>query len=394
MAGVDIGKMKQRQEVEDAKEAARAAGGFKFWSPQLGENRLRFMPPWTEEGPNANDFARESYVHWNIGPEEKGVTFTCPVRSPNGPGGDCPACVHVKALRATEDAADQEMAADDAAKQRFFSNIVDLDDEFFTAEDVTAYKTKNQGGDCPFEIGDTKVQVFSYGPMIYKDLLDIFADNIDITDLDTGWDIQIKKTGKGKTGTSYRVKLDNNKGECAFAFKSEKKTLADRLVNLDNLMPYKSLEDMNAALSGVVVGSQMPAGAPPPQLPAASAPPANTQPAPAPAPSNGAAPTSAVQVAEAPEEEPPICFKITEGENAFFNETDAECIGGEKDLGGDDGIQVFEACPWFAECKSHCNPEPVKKKRRGRRKAAAAPAPGTGDPVDSLEAEMKANLNK
>jgi hypothetical protein len=384
--GVDLAKQKQRQKEEEQKTAARAAGGFKFWSPAVGENRVRFMPPWTEEGPNANDFAREVYVHWNVGPEEKGVTFSCPAKTPDGPGSVCPVCNFVKQLRATEDAADQEIAADIAAKQRFYSNIVDLSDPLYVAQDIVEWKAKSQGNnECPFTVGETKMKVFSYGPMIFKDLLDIFADNIDITDLQTGWDVKITREGKGRQ-TRYRVRLDSAKGQSPFVFEA-KDSIEKRLVNLDNLMPYKTVEDMENAIKGSLPASQLPpAGTPPPQLPA------QTQALPDPEPAkpdggNGVQIKPAVQITPEPEEEEePPCFKDTE----YFDEKDVECVGGDKD--NEEGIKVeYERCPFFAECKAHCKPP---KKRRGRRKAAKAKSAEseTEPEVDELEAEMKSAL--
>lgn len=387
--GVDLKKMRKRQQEEEEKAAARAVGGFKYWSPEVGENRVRFMPPWTEEGPNANDFTREVYIHWNVGPEEKGVTFPCPVKTPHGPDISCPVCLFVKQLRSTDDAADQEVAAETAAKQRFYSNIVDLKNPEYTSQDVVDWKAKNQGeSECPFLPGDTKIQVFSYGPMIFKDLLDIFNDNIDITDLQTGWDVVIKREGKGRQ-TKYRVRLDSAKGECAFKFKS-KDPIEKKLINLDRIMPYKPVEDMEAAIRGALPTSNLlPAGSPPPSLPDPQALPAQQGTSSGGnGVGNGTQITPAVQMTPDPEvkeeEEEPSCFKDSE----YFDENDVECIGGEKE-NEEGNIQEYETCPFFSECKAHCKPEP-KKKRRGKRKAKAAES--ETKPEDELEAKMRAAL--
>lgn len=350
--GVDFGKVKDKQQAMDEKAAQRAAGGYKYWSPTVGKNSIRILPPWTDEGPNANQFDREVYMHWNIGPEEKGATFPCPEKTPNGPGGGCPICEYVAALRASGDPADAEMAGDSAAKVRHYSNVIDLDDPVYVAKDLKEWKEKHAGGgDCPYDLGDSKVQIFSYGSMIYKDLLDIFADNIDITDPQSGYDVVIKREGTGKTSTKYRVHLDLGKGACPLEFTGD---LAKGLIDLDAVSTFKDYTTMQNALNGTT-----------PAEPQETLPPARQQAAPA--------LPAAAEVED--DEEPPECFK----DDSVFDPQDAECAGGEKE--GDE----YDACPFFSECQAACQPK--KAKRRGR-KAATVPSPEDAA-VSALEAEMQ-----
>jgi hypothetical protein len=414
--GVDAAKVKQRAEEEAQKAAARAAGGFSYWSPKGGKNRVRFMPPWKHcehggsdrcqlpECKTADNFCREIFVHWGIGASdsnENGQSFSCPVQTPHSPsGGSCPICVHVAQLRATKDAVDAEMANELRAKQRFYSNIVDLDDPVYTSQDVDAWKAKqdDKSRECGFKPGDTKVQVFSYGPMIFKDLLDIFCE-VDISDLNGGHDVTITREGKDRE-TKYRTRAEFNPS----AHVLRGRPINEALIDLDRLMPFAPPDQMQAALRGEVAPA-VAAGKPVPALPAATTQPAaqpqaalparQTAPAarPAPAPAAKPAPAPAAQpVAAAPLEKPadsPDCWHDLK----TVNPADAECVGGQK------GQDVYDPCPYFQSCQSaklaSLQPKPTPGRRTAAKKAMPTVPQTTAQPesVDDLEAEMRQSLN-
>ncbi len=249
--GVNMGNIRKRREEEEKKEAARSMGVARIWKPKQGKNNIRILPPWSDSGDNADSFAREVYTHWSVGEGDKRRSFTCPQLTP-GLDGDCPICIEIARLRSTTDTMDMEVADEIRGKQGFLSNAINLDDPVFTKED---YDTAAIGGTEPsFNIGDTKIQVFTYGPMIYKQLIDSFdLLNKDLTDMTTGRDLIINRSGKGKTGTKYTVIVGPNDSVCTFSGGVE-------VYDLDAMYPQRTTAEMKQALGG----SSEPQALPPP----------------------------------------------------------------------------------------------------------------------------------
>lgn len=379
---IDFAKLlnKAKEEAQRATGGGRGAGRVKYWKPRDGKNRIRLMPPWSTDPSNVNagQFWREVYVHWSVGQngrdEENGASFSCPVKTPGGPGGHCPICVQVDRLRATKDPVDAEMAKDLRAKQRLYSNVVDLDDPTYTPADIGEWRESQQDKDreCPFSVGDTKVQVWSYGPQIFKELLDVFTDQIDITDLSKGHDVILTREGKGRE-TKYRMRISPTPTKHNFVG-----PVAERLVDLDRLMPFTAPENMQAALTG----APMPA--------VASLPPvrASANFAPGPASDNDFSLADFKPVvpkslqAPAPTEDPPRCFKDPNVHSA----TDPECVGGSKNG------EVFDPCPFFGPCQSGVQALTAVRPTASRRAAAKPVTPEADDSIDALEAEMRRSL--
>lgn len=260
--GVNMDKIRTRVKEQEQREAARAAGGVRWWRPKAGRNNIRLLPPWTDEGFHAGDFAREIHTHWNVGSGDGQSIFTCPAHTP-GLGGPCAICDEIARLRSTGSALDLELADNMRAKPGYLSNIVNLDDPVYTAED---FEEASSGDREPsFNIGDTKIQVFQYGPMIYNQLLNEFdVQRQDLSDLNSGGNFVITKTGKGKNNTKYTVSLV--KLGTPFTIEGDSK-----LIDLGVLNPPRSAADMQKALGEgtSVQGVQAAAiAAPPPsQLP-------------------------------------------------------------------------------------------------------------------------------
>lgn len=397
--GVDLNKAKAKAAEEAAKQEARTRGfqSVTYWKPGQGKNKIRVMPPWTDDetNPNANQFWREVFVHFSVGDNES--VFACPAKTTAGPGGACVLCEEVQRLRATRDPADASVAKDMNGKQRLYSNIVDLADPVYTAKDIKEWTENefNEGKDCPFDVGDTKIQVFGYGPMIFKQLLDILTENIDFTDLESGYDISITRSGKDRN-TEYQVTLVPP----AKPFEVIGRDLEEAIPDLDALLPFQDAANMRAALTGE----------PPPPAPQMAGRASESRalpsaaPEPPPPPPKAATVQEAVQdadIVEDDDEEPPECFEDPD----IHNEKDAECCGGVKDIDGE--RMEFDPCPFFDAChkavtKALEPPPPPPKKRRGRPKGSknkpktntnAPSAAVISDDVDALEAEMQKVIN-
>ena len=79
MARVDMSKAKKKAQEEADRAAARASysGSLIYWKPKQGKNKIRVLPPWTddENSPNANQFWREVYVHFGVGENDTTINM-------------------------------------------------------------------------------------------------------------------------------------------------------------------------------------------------------------------------------------------------------------------------------------------------------------------------------
>lgn len=245
--GVNMDKVRKRIKDNERKDAARQAMGARWWKPKQGRNNIRLMPPWTDSGMNAGEFAREVHTHWNVGEGDNEIHSTCPANTPDL-GGECLICLERARLLATGDPVDLQRAHEIRATEGYVSNIVDLDDPTYTKEDYD--EASASGREPDFNIGETKVQVFRYGPMIHKQLLDNFdAHGVDLTDIASGATIVLTKTGKGKTGTKYTATAVPTPS--GFDFLGDYK-----VYDLEALNPPRDDADIRQALGAASVATQ------------------------------------------------------------------------------------------------------------------------------------------
>lgn len=192
-----ITTQKQKEEIKNSSMFADFEE-IPFWKPEIGENRIRILPPWDNKG----EWFKDTWQHW-IGNKP----FTCRGMIKD----DCHLCA--KAVENPEL----------KAKRRVLFNIIDL-------------KNPGQG-----------VQVWSVGTLTAKPIFD-YDDNQDygdITNPETGHDIVINRTGKGKHDTRYTIMASPKKTRISdFQWLEE-------LYDLDNLYPIASNQDMIQALSAV-----------------------------------------------------------------------------------------------------------------------------------------------
>lgn len=388
--GVNMDLIKQRAQEEEAKALARSAGPFRFWTPVAGKNKIRIMPPWTDEGKHAGLPYREVYTHFKVGlDEDSQKTLTCVTKTPSdGPKQVCVICAYIEKLRATQQPGDAELAQGMAAKQRFLYNIVDLNDPVFTDQDVAEWKASQQNKDseCPFAVGDTKLQVYTSGSMVWGDLMNIFSDaGVDITDFNSGHDVILTREGKDRR-TKYSARA--NMTPSPFILKG--RPLVEAQFNLDKLSPFPNEQQINDAMlslgAPVSAGSNGAPSLPPPSQavrpPQPQLPPTQAAPAPAPAPQAAPTVTPSAQVVSPPDA--PGCY----GDKETCNPDDQECVGGQK------GKDIYDPCPFFQNCHTiKFGPSPEKKapSRRTAAKRAVPVVPNItqSSDVDDLEAEMR-----
>jgi gp32 DNA binding protein like len=165
--------------------------------------RIRLLPPWTDEGPNALKIFTTLYQHWNVSDSFK-APVTCSKHTTDyDTTGECEICDLVDSLRATKNPEAVELAKNMRAQVSYLYNIIDLDDPKWTQRNFDEYVEKNSREDgseveVPFKVGDPKIQVFAAKTSIHKCIVDLIEENnLDITDIVEGNNITITKTGEG-----------------------------------------------------------------------------------------------------------------------------------------------------------------------------------------------------
>lgn len=204
---LDFEKLKKAASELQARMNRGGGTSMKFWKPASGKNTVRILPPWTDEGPFAGDFFREVHQHWNV--TEKGGPVLCPAKTPKASDDkSCPVCEFVEQLRGRKtDVEAQELAKNMRAKVAYLFSIVDLADPEYTAKDVAEWKKERPDSECPFEVGEVKMQCYAAGATIANDIMNIvLANEMDITNVNSGNNVYITKIpNKDPLKTKYTV---------------------------------------------------------------------------------------------------------------------------------------------------------------------------------------------
>lgn len=248
-AKLDWSKLnKQKEELEARMARSGGGGGIKWWKPVNGPNRIRILPGWTDEGAYAGQFWREVGQHWNVNEDVKGPIL-CPRDTP-GLEGSCPICAFCDELKNEKaDAQAQTLRKNLRAKRAFFLNIVDVKNPRYTAEDVAEWKKNRPDQEVPFEIGAMKIQTWACQPTIMDQIFAVMKTNeLDITDLEEGKDIQITKfPNKDPMKTRYEVVLIIKSAAVALG-------TADKLPDLSLVGQERPYDELKKLLSDGVGG--------------------------------------------------------------------------------------------------------------------------------------------
>lgn len=210
-----IDKVRQAKARTEEKLSRGGGSGAQFWRPANGENRIRIMPSWTDEG---EEFWREVSQHWNLAEDQKGPVL-CPKNTPDMDGA-CPVCELVEELRQDKSNLEaQALVKDIRAKTTYLLNIVDMKDPVYTANDVAEHKKNNPDRECPFEPGEAKVQIYACPTTIFDNILGIISSSgKDITHLGTGRNLIITKfpnKDRFKTRYTCQPELDPTEAQVA-----------------------------------------------------------------------------------------------------------------------------------------------------------------------------------
>jgi hypothetical protein len=188
-------------------------GDINFLELKEGKNRVRILPP-TKDYP---DYEFHAARHYNVGLDGK-QSVLCPKRTFPNSNYKCPICEANQSLYKSKDKDDRELAKQLYATERNFANVLNLDEE---AEPKNVY-------------------VLSYGytiaNLIVKKISD--PDYGDITDLETGFNINIEKDKNRGGQPTYQVEV---KKQCAAPeFDVEQVVKLNEIYK--TIMPYEGLK--------------------------------------------------------------------------------------------------------------------------------------------------------
>jgi len=188
-----------------------------FWSPEVGENQIRVLPPKDfQTNPDAVFFKKIS-VHWNVGPAKRKINC----RHMLGANEQCPVCDFAAQLKASGRSDEKAQGEDLDVSTRYAMNIIDLKD---TASGV---------------------QVFEASKTLFQDILAIFLDPDfgDIDSLERGRHLKIKRVGTGKFDTRYSL----IPAAAATRIKAE---IMEKVLGLDALYPVMAIQQIEDILAG------------------------------------------------------------------------------------------------------------------------------------------------
>jgi hypothetical protein len=189
-----MSKQTLRERLAAKREGLKRQGPGKFLTIKEGTTRIRVLPVGEEK-----DWAME-VVYFYLG-----VSGNMGVISPKTFDEKCAIMKANTQLTASKKTEDRELAKKFKPQRKWLVAVIKYKDE--------------KGKEIDTELG-VKLLLISGG--IYQDMLDLYLDDDsgDFTDPKTGYDLKIKRTGKGKNDTEYTV-LRANPSKLDSAFRKE-----------------------------------------------------------------------------------------------------------------------------------------------------------------------------
>jgi len=243
-----------------------------FLTPKNGITyRIRILPPWTAEGPNAELPYKKVHQHWDL---TGGKRANCPAQLRED---KCFVCEQREQLAETGHPDDASRSKKLKPNRRFVYQVIDRDDPVFKATDKEVQEKQEL-------IGEAKIKFLSIGWMAHEKMLDLFASAHwgDVTDPFEGYDLEMSRTGEGLNTTYSFLPIPE---KCpVFPEKSEMETLEKYMGgegNLDEHRMWKSntYDETRALYYGEDTNSQ---NSLPGSAPSAGALPEHSAPPPAP----------------------------------------------------------------------------------------------------------------
>lgn len=224
---MDILALIQNKQKEMAAKKSRQA----TLKPAAGDHRYRILPGW--RGGDDKQFWHDWAIHFIKSPasgDKPEAVYVCTEKTFGKP---CEVCECIKkSLGVSTDDKMTEYLKKAGSAQRYLMNVLHLT------------------GSEP-----TKVQVLEVGQGVFESICELVKEYGDITDLDSGIDIKIKREGSG-LDTSYTV-LPSAKSTPV------NKAILANLVNLDEFVAQENSAGQLKALNaiGTIIGVSAPATA-------------------------------------------------------------------------------------------------------------------------------------
>jgi len=226
--------MMNAQETQDmlaAMESDKSGGKTSFWTPDEGENTIRFIPPLKPNKEVLPYFHHK--VHW-----VDGTPYECVDQSFTDKNGNfheaepCPACKTSKKLYklSEKDSEERQLAYDISAKDRYVFRIVDRK------------KEKSE---------QTTPEFYDVGPQIFKKFFNILKGGKygNIVHPIEGRDYTIDKQGTGRR-TNYDSSMPDPEKTSIFSDKEQLKEVLTKAVEMSysSLIEFPKSDDLKVAV--------------------------------------------------------------------------------------------------------------------------------------------------
>lgn len=203
--------------IKQKKAALNSGKRQKTIKPKDGRNRYRILPGWRPAGDPTfyHDFGQH-FIKDESG--ELKAVYICTDKTFGKP---CGVCSTIEtAIRSSSDDVMVKLMKEAKAAGRILLNVLELD------------------GDTPDE-----PQILELAPTAFNEILNIFTEWGDITDLDEGKDVIVERSGKG-IGTRYSVQI-------AAKSKPVPAAIMKKVANLDEYVAQESEEQAARAITNV-----------------------------------------------------------------------------------------------------------------------------------------------
>lgn len=219
--GTNLDKLRQ---AFDATKTGSGGGNVNWWRPNWGDNLVRVLPPVKEE---------EVFFHETARHRINGEWYYClkyKRDEETGRSSGCPICDARTRLFRSGDEDLIKVAKDIKPRKQFLMNIID------------------RNADDP-----TQVYVYSAGVKIWNKMVTtMLDDDIDITDVEEGYDFLIKKEEGPKTEQGQFPSYDNSKAKRKSSpLHEDPEVVKQILENRHNLSDIPNFDDPEVLQSSI-----------------------------------------------------------------------------------------------------------------------------------------------
>jgi hypothetical protein len=219
--------MQKLRERFNEDNSNNSGGGFSWWKPNWGDNIIRVLPPVEDDDLFYVKSARHKIdQEWYYCLKYK--------VDENGRPCKCPACDMRRKLFHGDNKSNHKIAKELKAKEQYFMNIID------------------RGAEDP-----TKVFLYAPGVKLWNKIVtSMLDDDIDITDVENGYDFLVKKEEGQKTDSGTFPSYDNSKARRKASPLSEdpatSKEILKNRYDLKKIATFDEVEKIQEAIDAYI----------------------------------------------------------------------------------------------------------------------------------------------